>query len=363
MFTPSGEEEQGNYIVVYVPGTLTINYNPSTATIEKVWVDDNNRDGIRPVSLAVTLTGSDGSVRTRRLNDANGWTVTIDDLPLYYNDEPISYTWSEEMIEGYTLIETVSGNNAVFSNVHEVARTAVSVRKVWDDRNNAGGMRPDALSVRLQSNGSVILSATLNADNGWSATVNNLPLYENGSPVEYSWTEQTVGGYYPVSAVKSGSQTTFTNSNIYTLTIHYVYDNGETAAGDYFAEQPAGVTFAVDSPVITGYTASQTVVTGTQPAGNIEITVVYKADDNADIPVLIPTRTPTPGPEPTPVPTVVPHDEPEPQKDVPEPRHAEPDEEHPVVVSEPNILVDIDDLETALGLGEVFINNSGYALE
>ena len=361
--TPSGEEEQGNYIVVYVPGTLTITYNPSAATIEKVWVDDNNRDGIRPVSLAVTLTGSDGSVRTRRLNDANGWTVTIDDLPLYYNDEPIRYTWSEEMIEGYTLIETVNGNNAVFSNVHEVARTAVSVRKVWDDRNNAGGMRPDALSVRLQSNGSVILSATLNADNGWSATVNNLPLYENGSPVEYSWTEQTIGGYYPVSAVKSGSQTTFTNSNIYTLTIHYVYENGETAAGDYFAEQPAGVTFAVDSPVITGYTASQTVVTGTQPAGNIEITVVYKAEDPADIPVLIPTRTPTPGPEPTPVPTVVPHDEPEPQKDVPEPRHAEPDEEHPVVVAEPNILVDIDDLETALGLGEVFINNSGYALE
>ena len=180
--------------------------------------------------------------------------------------------------------------------------------------------------------------------------------------MEYSWTEQSVSGYYPVSSVKSGAHTTFTNSNIYTLTIHYVYENGETAAGDYFVSQAAGVTFAVDSPEISGYLPNQDVVTGTQPAGNIEITVVYKAE-TPDVPVLIPTRTPTPTPEPTPVPTVIPHDEPEPQKDVPEPRVSEPDEEHPIVVAEPNILVDIDDLETALGLGEIFINNSGYALE
>ena len=360
--TPSGEEEQGNYIVVYVPGTMTITYNPTAATISKIWVDDSNRDGIRPVSLAVTLTGSDGSVRTRRLNDANSWKVTIDDLPLYYNNEPIVYTWSEEAVEGYTLSESVEGNNAVFTNTHEIARTAVSVSKVWDDMNNAGGTRPGSLSVRLHSNGTAILAATLSEGNGWSATVNNLPLYENGSPVEYSWTEQSVSGYYPVSSVKSGAHTTFTNSNIYTLTIHYVYENGETAAGDYFVSQAAGVTFAVDSPEISGYLPNQDVVTGTQPAGNIEITVVYKAE-TPDVPVLIPTRTPTPTPEPTPVPTVIPHDEPEPQKDVPEPRVSEPDEEHPIVVAEPNILVDIDDLETALGLGEIFINNSGYALE
>ena len=121
--------------------------------------------------------------------------------------------------------------------------------------------------------------------------------------MEYSWTEQSVSGYYPVSSVKSGAHTTFTNSNIYTLTIHYVYENGETAAGDYFVSQAAGVTFAVDSPEISGYLPNQDVVTGTQPAGNIEITVVYKAE-TPDVPVLIPTRTPTPTPEPTPVPTV-----------------------------------------------------------
>jgi hypothetical protein len=55
--------------------------------------------------------------------------------------------------------------------------------------------------------------------------------------------------------------------------------------------------------------------------------------------------------------------EPEVQKDVPEPRVSEPDEKHPVVVTKPDITIDIDDLETALGLGEVFTSGSGFAVE
>ena len=96
------------------------------------------------------------------------------------------------------------------------------------------------------------------------------------------------------------------------------------------------------------------------PAHNTEFTVIYRADGSPDVtPTVVPTVTETP----TPVPTLVPHDEPEPTKTPPGPRIIIPDPDHPLVIPEPNILVDIDDLETALGLGEVFINNSGYALE
>jgi hypothetical protein len=214
------------------------------------------------------------------------------------------------------------------------------------------------------SNGTAILGATLNEGNGWSATVNNLPLYENGSPIEYSWSEQSVSGYYPVSSVKSGTNTTLTNSNLYKLTIHYRYEDGEEAAVDYVVTLPAGATYSVNSPEIEGFVPNLDVVTGTMPGGNLEITVVYKAE-TPDVPVYLPTRTPVPEPETekTPVPTVVPHDEPEPQKDVPEPRHVVPDRAHPIVVEKLNILIDIDDMETALGLGQVFITNSGYCLE
>jgi len=63
------------------------------------------------------------------------------------------------------------------------------------------------------------------------------------------------------------------------------------------------------------------------------------------------------------IPTEEPVNEPEVQKEVPQPRIVEPDEEHPIVVEKPTVLVDIDDMETALGLGEVFTSGSGYAME
>ena len=100
------------------------------------------------------------------------------------------------------------------------------------------------------------------------------------------------------------------------------------------------------------------------PSHDIEFTVIYTSDGTNEItPTVTVDVTVTPVPTETPVPTLIPHEEPEPPKDIPEPRITEPDEEHPIVVPEPSYLVDIDDLDTALGLGEVFINNSGYALE
>ena len=370
--TASGESVQGNYIVIYKPGTLTITYNPSVYIVEKVWDDDNNRDGIRPVSLMVTLTGSDGSVRSRRLSDSNNWKASIADLSLYKDGKEIVYTWTEEAVEGYTSETRVQGHVTSFINHHAISRTAVSVNKVWDDMDNAGGTRPRSLSVVLKSNGAVILSSALNEENDWSMTVNNLPLNENGRPIEYVWAEQALGdGYHPVSSVRSGSTTTFTNSNLYNLTIHYVYANGGEAAPDYNARQYVGQSYSVDSPVIKGYAADQLTVKGEQPASDIEFTVVYKSETNPDedIPDVTPTPEPTPTPTPDPLPgqpvlpEIPPNEEPEPNKDIPEPRIIEPDEEHPVVVVEPNILVDIDDSETALGLGEVFTSGSGYAME
>ena len=357
----TGEENQGNYVVVYQPGTMTITYNPTVYMVTKVWNDDNNRDGIRPVSLLVTLVGSDGSVRTRRLSEANGWKASIDDLSLYYEGSEIVYTWSEEAVDGYTSETQVNGHVTTFINSHEIARTAVSVNKVWDDMDNAAGVRPSSLSVVLRGNGSAVFSGSLNDANGWTLTVNNLPFNENGMPIDYTWSEQALyDGYYPVSSVRSGTSTTFTNSNLYDLTIHYVYSNNEVAAPDYTVRQPAGIAYSVDSPVIEGYTANQVTIVGEQPARNVMFAVIYTPDGD---PIVTPEAELVPTVVPTTVPVMDPVHQPEVQKDVPEPRVSEPDEEHPIVVSEPNILVDIEDMETALGLGEVFTSGSGYAME
>ena len=70
--------------------TFTI-VNPHTPdevqeSIEKIWDDDGNRDGIRPRSIQVQLTGSTSdnpTVLTRivTLSAANNWKETVTGLP------------------------------------------------------------------------------------------------------------------------------------------------------------------------------------------------------------------------------------------------------------------------------------------
>ena len=82
--------------------TLTNTHETATteATVQKVWVDGNDQDGIRPETLVVTL--SDGQTVT--LNAGNNWQTTVTGLPKFANGEEIVYTWSEtDVPEGYTL--------------------------------------------------------------------------------------------------------------------------------------------------------------------------------------------------------------------------------------------------------------------
>ena len=79
--------------------------------------------------------------------------------------------------------------------------------KIWDDDDNQYGMRPANLRVTL-SNGH---SYTLNEGNGWSITVDGLPAEENGVPITYTWTEQSVPGYVCTASRTAGGTTVFVN--------------------------------------------------------------------------------------------------------------------------------------------------------
>ena len=63
--------------------------------------------------------------------------------------------------------------------------------------------------------------------------------------------------------------------NSYKLKINYVYEDGSEAAESHEAELPYQSDYSVESPVIEGYTANNLVVSGTMPAGNVEVTVTY----------------------------------------------------------------------------------------
>ena len=49
-------------------------------------------------------------------------------------------------------------------------------------------------------------------ENGWKATIDNLPKYKNGKQIVYTWTEPELLCYMQTSVVINGTTTTFTNT-------------------------------------------------------------------------------------------------------------------------------------------------------
>ncbi|MBQ9252486.1 MAG: Cna B-type domain-containing protein [Clostridia bacterium] len=190
--------------------TLTNTHRPETTslTVTKVWEDGNDQDGIRPEGVRVTL--SNGTQVS--LNAANGWTATVEDLPVYEGGEAIAYTWTEENVAGYTGTSATAGAVTTLTNIHLPETTALTVTKVWEDDNDRDAMRPSTLAVNLMANGTTIRSATLNAINGWTATFEELPVNVDGAAIEYTWNEETVDGYESAAAT-DGTTTTFTNTH------------------------------------------------------------------------------------------------------------------------------------------------------
>ena len=212
------EEPVEGYTTV-VNGNQVINlYTPATdgVGIIKIWDDMDNLDGSRPDSVEVTLLANGNPVRTLTLNEANNWSATVENLPKNENGRAIAYTWSEKEIPGYTPAMTLTGNVTVLTNTHQPDLTATTVRKVWDDNNNALGMRPESLTVILSggtdgTRGTTIARVTLNEANHWTATVKDLPVSYKGETIRYTWTELEPPRYVLVNTEVVDGVTVFTN--------------------------------------------------------------------------------------------------------------------------------------------------------
>ena len=113
--------------------------------------------------------------------------VTVDATNV---DQPISLTFVDAPITG-----------------------SISVNKVWDDSDNADGIRPNAVTIHLYANGTDTgLSAVLSNDNGWSASF-NVPSYSNGELIQYSVVEDAVNGYAATYSSDGSGSITITNSH------------------------------------------------------------------------------------------------------------------------------------------------------
>nr|WP_288825839.1 Cna B-type domain-containing protein [uncultured Clostridium sp.] len=211
------EKENGFIVInIHVPETTDI-------TISKDWQDDENRDGIRPESIHVVLTGSDGEVYSADLNEDNGWKVTIPDLPVYFNQgEKITYSVSEIETDGYgcSVAASEDGYSFLLTNTHEIAVTEVSVVKTWEDAEDQDGVRPESIAVVLTGSDGNRYDATLTAENDWSYVFENLPVYWNeGTKIDYSLQEMPVDGYtHEIEADEDGYSFTITNTHVPAVT-------------------------------------------------------------------------------------------------------------------------------------------------
>lgn len=280
--------------------------NTASYKVKKIWNDDDDRDGLRPDTLAITLL-ADGKAYGEPVElEGDDWEHEWTELPLMNEDaEEIEYTAIEE-----NLGDDYSSDNGVmkdgvftFTNTHEPAmHDDIVAQKVWAGEGNEL-VRPGSVSVELLANGDVIDRADIMAgqNNEWTYTFTNLYANEDGEPIEYSVRESMIGETAfgqgeSVIVVRSndgaitGSWTKKEEGNTVTntwkkATDEIVYEGAtkfyiKKVDEDY--KPMAGVTFAAEGSVdrqtdAEGMTLKNVYISSTNKEDNLKYTISEKA--------------------------------------------------------------------------------------
>ena len=161
---------------------------------QKTWNDNDNQDGKRPSKITVNLLANGLKVASKEVKpDATGnWAYRFDNLDLVDDaGNIIAYTVSEEPVAGYET--TVEGTNITNNRIPDM--TEVVVKKVWDDKENKDGLRPEKITVRLLADGQEVAVKEITTTDNWQASFTDLPEYKDGKKIVYTITEDPVAGY------------------------------------------------------------------------------------------------------------------------------------------------------------------------
>ena len=194
--------------------------NIRTLRVTKVWLDDFNRDGIRPKSVTVQLYQNGKFFKSVVITAATAWTYLFCNLPVVNEKtgKAYVYTVTETPVKGYipTITADLTGYNIV--NTHIPEKTKVSVSKVWADNNDQDGKRPESIQVQLKANGIPVgKQVTLSEKNNWNYVWKLLPKNKCGKPIVYTVEETKIEGYeveYVNTSDKKGTVCTITNTHI-----------------------------------------------------------------------------------------------------------------------------------------------------
>ena len=143
------------------------------------------------IRLHKTVDGVTTEIKNAAVTEANNWKWHFVDLPKYENGKGITYTVTEEAVEGYPSQQ--DGYN--FTNTHSTEENAVSGVKTWNDNNDQDGKRPASITINLLANGEKVASKVVTEKDGWKWTFDKLPKFEGGKLITYTITEDAVPSY------------------------------------------------------------------------------------------------------------------------------------------------------------------------
>ena len=218
-------DEADNVITYQITNTHTPNV--TDITVNKVWDDDNNKDGLRPGSVTVQLLADGTPVEggTVVLDETTGWTHTFEDLPKFNGTTTaIVYSVVEVVFSNDYEDPKYESNNGIITitNKHVPQTTSITINKEWVDEQNEN--RPTSIAVNIYANGTKHSTIDIKYADNWTKTI-ELPKYINGALVEYTVEEDEVDNY-------DTEITTTTNNGIKTFNIKNTLKNQNPNPGN-----------------------------------------------------------------------------------------------------------------------------------
>ena len=170
----------------YNSNTDRYEYNPETGTITNL---EGNENGYYEICIE-DFSYDIGPITIREITAPTGYTP-IGDIEIGYTDDK----GTVGILSGNSeLIRYISGVLIVGNSTDS---SSVTVKKNWE----CDKAEWQDVTVQLLANGKLVTTviagvepqAILNADNGWTYTWKNLPVYVNGTKIEWSVKETAIG--------------------------------------------------------------------------------------------------------------------------------------------------------------------------